>query len=128
MSAVSMKVTPPSTARRMRAMGSSAPMTRMAPKPSRSTVRSPMAMVALVMAPPSHVRRPDAPGPPAVASAPGGDAVVPRVHQCPRCELRFAAMNGRREHLAVDHAANVEVLERYRYPGSSAQEELHRDT
>jgi hypothetical protein len=54
--------------------------------------------------------------------------VVPQVHQCPRCELRFATLNELREHLALDHAVLTDVFDRYRYPGSSAQEELHRDT
>jgi hypothetical protein len=37
------------------------------------------------------------------------------IHHCPRCELRFVNTSELRSHFEVDHAADPEVFERYRY-------------
>jgi hypothetical protein len=39
-----------------------------------------------------------------------------RVHQCPRCELRFVNTNELRDHFALDHAADPSTFDRFRYP------------
>jgi hypothetical protein len=41
------------------------------------------------------------------------------VHTCPRCELRFATAAELTEHLATDHGADTERMERYRYPSAA---------
>jgi hypothetical protein len=42
------------------------------------------------------------------------------VHQCPRCELRFANRAELQDHFAHDHHADPETFDRYRYAGRSA--------
>jgi hypothetical protein len=44
------------------------------------------------------------------------------IHQCPRCELRFANTSELRHHFEFDHAADPSVFERYRYRSSAPGE------
>jgi hypothetical protein len=37
------------------------------------------------------------------------------VHQCPRCELRFTNANELRDHFSLDHRADPDTFDRYRY-------------
>lgn len=39
-------------------------------------------------------------------------------HTCLRCDLRFRDRSELRDHLALDHGVEGEVLEDYRYPAS----------
>lgn len=48
------------------------------------------------------------------------------VHQCPRCELRFAHTSELRHHFEFDHAADPRVFEPYRYRSRTGAEEARR--
>jgi hypothetical protein len=48
------------------------------------------------------------------------------IHQCPRCELRFAHMPEVRTHLVDDHGVDPEALESHL--GIGAATAAHRDT
>ncbi|HUF33985.1 MAG TPA: hypothetical protein VMN58_12335 [Acidimicrobiales bacterium] len=48
------------------------------------------------------------------------------VHQCPRCELRFANSAELRDHFGRDHHADPDTFDRYRYPARSARVDTDR--
>lgn len=51
------------------------------------------------------------------------------VHQCPRCELRFLNPAELRDHFSLDHHADPDTFDRYRYSPASmpaAAEQPHR--
>jgi hypothetical protein len=59
----------------------------------------------------------------------GGAEVYPeamRVHQCPRCELRFPDENEVKQHLVDDHRVEPESLERH-LSGGHPDVRPHRD-
>jgi hypothetical protein len=50
-----------------------------------------------------------------------------RVHQCPRCELRFSDEHEVKQHLVDDHGVDPEILDRHA-SGPPAGIHPHRDT
>lgn len=48
------------------------------------------------------------------------------IHQCPRCELRFANTSELRHHFEFDHAADPRVLERFRYRAGPSEDAPRR--
>ena len=49
------------------------------------------------------------------------------IRTCPRCDLRFRTESELSQHLAVDHGAETEVFERFRYRSSRPVEPLYPD-
>lgn len=47
------------------------------------------------------------------------------IRTCPRCELRFRSESELSQHLAVDHGADTEAFERFRYRSSRPVEPLY---
>ena len=48
------------------------------------------------------------------------------IHQCPRCELRFANTSELRHHFEFDHAADPRVFERFRYRAGPTEDAARR--
>lgn len=50
-----------------------------------------------------------------------------RVHQCPRCELKFSDEHEVKQHLVDDHGVDPENLDRH-FSGPTGGVHPHRDT